>query len=264
MWTISDLFKNFFTHKDFLPSADQLPGTLFTPLHFAVSAICVILTVALCLWFSKKSEHTLRSLFGILWAVVVVLEITKILWETYSGTTVNFEWGGVLPLYPCSIFMYALPFAAWGRGYVRRAACGYICTLGLLGGAINFVYPANILSNYSCVSFAGFHTLFYHGIIVFCALTILLSQYHSYSGVTKWWELLLPATPFLAVSLIANAVNFSPIRSDYMFFRLDSFIFAPIGAATPEWLSVIIVYLVYLLIHALPYLPSYLSSKKKR
>ena len=40
MWTLSDLLKNFFTHKDFLPSADQIPGTMFTPLHFIFSAIC--------------------------------------------------------------------------------------------------------------------------------------------------------------------------------------------------------------------------------
>ena len=31
-------------------------------------------------------------------------------------------------------------------------------------------------------------------------------------------------------------------------------IFAPIGAATPDWLAVILVYAAYLFIHALPYL----------
>ena len=37
MWSFTDLICNFFTHKDFLPPADQLPGTLFTPLHFVAS-----------------------------------------------------------------------------------------------------------------------------------------------------------------------------------------------------------------------------------
>jgi hypothetical protein len=49
-----------------------------------------------------------------------------------------------------------------------------------------------------------------------------------------------------------------------MFFRLDSFIFAPLGAALPEWGSVLMVYGCYLLIHALPYLPSYLSHRLHR
>jgi len=174
MWSFTDLICNFFTHKDFLPPADQLPGTLFTLLHFAVSACWITLIVLGCLLLRKKSEKTIQTVFAGLWIAVVILEIAKILWETFCGTTVEFEVGGILPLYPCSIFMYAMPFAIWGKGKVRYAACGYVCSLGLLGGAINFVYPANILNNYSCISFAGFHTLFYHGVMLLCAATMLL------------------------------------------------------------------------------------------
>lgn len=263
MWTFSDLIKNFFLHKDFLPAKEMIPGTLFTPLHFIFSACLAVLLITLGLHIAKKSERNIRTLFIIIWVAMVVLEATKILWETYTGHTVRFEWGGILPLYPCSIFMYALPFAIWGKGLVRRAACGYVCSLGLLGAAINFVYPANILSNYSCISFAGFHTFFYHGMMLMCALIMLRSGYHSYRHVTKWHHLLLPSMPFLAVSVIANTVNFSRIDSDYMFFKLESFIFAPLGQATADWLAVIIVYVAYLLIHALPYLPSFLSNRNK-
>ena len=264
MWSFGNLIQNFFTHKDFLPPADQLPGTLFTPLHFVTSTCWIGLIVLVCVLLRKKEEKTLRAVFTGLWITVVVLEITKILWETFCGTAVNFEVAGILPLYPCSIFMYALPFAIWGKGKVRYAACGYVCSLGLLGGAINFVYPANILNNYSCISFAGFHTLFYHGVMVLCAALMLLTGYHSYKKVTRTWELLLPAVPALAVSIVANLVNFSPVGSDYMFFRLNSFFFAPLGAATPDWLGVILVYGIYLLICALPYLPFWLFQKKRK
>ena len=263
MWSFTDLICNFFTHKDFLPPADQLPGTLFTLLHFAVSACWITLIVLGCLLLRKKNEKTVQRFFAGLWIAVVILEIAKILWETFCGTTVEFEVGGILPLYPCSIFMYAMPFAIWGKGKVRYAACGYVCSLGLLGGAINFVYPANIVNNYSCISFAGFHTLFYHGVMVLCAATMLLTGYHSYKKVTRARELLLPAIPALAVSVVANLVNFSPIGSDYMFFKLESFFFAPLGAVTPDWLGVILVYGIYLLIHALPYLPFWIAFKKR-
>lgn len=263
MKTIGDLAKNFFTHKDYLPAADQIAGTLFTPLHLTISMLCVAAIVVLSCWAGGKSERQLRWAFGVLWVLVTVLELVKILWETCAGARVELNLVGILPLYPCSIFIYAMPFAVWGKGYVRRAACGYVCSLGLLGGAINFVYPANVLSNYSCVSFAGMHTLFYHGTMVFCAVTMLISGYHRYSGIQKWWELLVPAVPALIVSVVANIVNFSPVDSDYMFFKLESFFFAPLGAATPDWLSVICVYGIYLLIHALPYIPSYVANRRK-
>ncbi len=262
--TLTYLFKNFFTHKDFLPSATELAGTLFTPLHIAFAFVLILVIAGLGLMLSKKSEKTIRVTFALLWVLTICLEAVKIIWESYSGVSVRFEWGGVLPLYPCSIFMYAMPFAIFGKGWVRYMGCGYVCSLGLLGGAINFIYPANILNNYSCISFAGFHTFFYHGTMVFCALVMLKSGYHSYKKATRFCHLLIPAIPALAVSLIANAVNFSKIGSDYMFFRLNSFFFAPIGAAMPDWFSVILVYFIYLLIHALPYLPFYIYGKAKK
>lgn len=263
MFTFTDLLKNFFTHKDFLPSADKIPGTMFTPLHFVFAAIVLAAIIVLGLLVAKKSEKTIRVTFGVIWAIIAILEIVKILWETFSGAEINLELGGILPLYPCSIFMYAMPFAIFGRGKVRYMGCGYVCSLGLLGGSINFIYPATILGNYSCISFAGFHTFLYHGAMVFCALVMLRSGYHSYKWAKKPIDLLLPAIPALCVSVVANLVNFSAIGSDYMFFKLNSFFFAPIGAALPTALCVVIVYFLYLLIHAIPYLPYFCINRKR-
>ena len=261
-WTFTELLRNFFTHKDFLPAADTIPGTMFTPLHFIFAAISLSAVIGLSFYLSRRRERTRRTVFCVLWALIVVLEVVKIAWESFTGATVGIEWTGVLPLYPCSIFMYAMPLCIFGHGDVHRAGCGYLCTLGLLGGTINFVYPATILGNYSCISFAGFHTFLYHGAIVLCALTLLLSGDHSYRGVTRWQQLLIPALPFLGVSVLANLVNFSPIDSDYMFFKLESFIFAPIGRALPDLVCVVIVYAAYLAIHALPYLPSFVANRR--
>ncbi|MBE6926394.1 MAG: hypothetical protein E7461_06080 [Ruminococcaceae bacterium] len=263
MWTISDLIANFFTHKDYLPSADKLPGTLFTPMHFVFALLLTAVVIFACIRCRRVGDRKLKAIFAVLWAFLVVFEITKIVWESVSGKVISFEWGGILPLYPCSIFMYAMPFAIWGKGIVRKAACGYVCTLGLLGGLINFVYPANILNNYSCLSFAGFHTLIYHGTLVFCAFAMLISGYHTYKEAKNFGDLIIPAIPCLIMSIPANIVNFSPINADYMFFKLQSFFFAPIGAALPTIVCVLIVYILYMLIHAIPYIPFYIKNRKR-
>ena len=36
----------------------------------------------------------------------------------------------------------------------------------------NFFYPANVLSNYSCLSFAGAHTMLFHGTMMFCFMLL--------------------------------------------------------------------------------------------
>jgi hypothetical protein len=98
--------------------------------------------------------------------------------------------------------------------------------------------------------------------MVFVALVMLLSHYHSYKGITRAYELVLPSVPFLITSIPANIVNYT-IGADYMFFKLNSFIFAPIGAVLPDAVATAIVYVAFLIIHALPYLPSYIAGKRR-
>jgi hypothetical protein len=262
--TFSELLNNFFTHKDYLPSADKIPGTLFTPLHLVFAAVCLAAVIFFAVFVAKKSEKTMRTVFAVLWGCAVVLEAVKILWETYTGKTVQLELSGVLPLYPCSIFMYAMPFAIWGRGKVRYAACGYVCTLGLLGASINFIYPANILQNYSCISFAGFHTFFFHGTMLFSMLVMLFSGYHRYNGVEKPWEFILPAMPMLIMSIPANIINFSPIGSDYMFFKCNSFFLPALFGSLPDGVTTVLAYLLYAILPASFYLPMYFYKRRQK
>lgn len=263
MKTLKGLLENFFTHKDFLPPKEEIAGTLFTPLQIIFSVVVLSLVIFLAVVVAKRSEKHIRTVLAVLWGFFVIFEVVIILYEVYAGEVPQMEWAGNLSLYPCSIFLFAMPFAIWGKGKVRYAACGYVCSLGFVGGAVNFVYPANVLSNYSCISFAGFHTYSYHSAIIFTTLVMIILGYHAYHKAKKWEDLLLPSVPFLCLSVVANAVNFSPIDSDYMFFKLESFFFAPIGAATPDWFSVIIVYIAYLVIHALPYIPFFIINRKR-
>lgn len=261
--TYIDLLQNYFTHKDYLPSAEEIPGTMFTPLHI-FSALCWLALVAFLVYrFKNKCEQTIQRFLTIAWLCTLVLEPIIVLYDTFAGKDATFDLQGNLSLYPCSLFMFAMPFAIWGKSSVRYAACGYVCTLGLLGGLINFVYPANVISTYSAISFAGFHTQFYHSTIVCCALLMLCSGYHSYTKATNIKQLILPCIPCLIFSIPVNIVNFSPIGSDYMFFRLNSFFFAPLGQMLPTLLCVIIVYFIYAVIHIIPYLPSYIKNRSQ-
>lgn len=190
-------------------------------------------------------------------------EFAIVYFDSCLGKEVRYNISSVLPLWPCSIFLYAAPFAIFAKGDVKYAACGYICTLGLLGGLVNFVYPANYLSSYSCISFAGFRTIFYHGSMVFTALTMLLSGYHSFKKVMFLKQVFLPIIPTLLISIPSNIINFMIPGADYMFFKMESFFFAPIGLATPDWFTLILVYSIYFIIHCVPYLPSYYSNRKR-
>ncbi len=259
------LLKNFFTHKDFLPSASEVPGTIFTPLHWTVSMLLLAAVVGLAIIVGRRrDERLVRRILLVIWICAVILEPTKIIWESVSGKTVALEVGGVLPLYPCSVFMLALPFCVWGNHYLRTAGCGYLCTIGMLGAAINFFYPINVLSNYSCISFAGAHTLLYHGSMLFCCLLVQVSGYHRYTAAEHLWECFLPSIPLLLWSIPANIVNYSPIGSDYMFFKCNSFFLPAIFGDMPDAVTTLLAYLLYAFLPALFYLPGFVCRRLRR
>ena len=256
------LIKNFFTHKDKLAPASELPGTMFTPLHFIVAGIILALVIIFALTVYKK-EKFIKPLFIVLWAVVTVLEVVKITWESTTGNVVKLEVTGILPLYPCSIFMYAMPFAIWGKGKIKQAACGYVCTLGLLGGAVNFFYPMTVLYRYSIISFSAMHSMIYHAIMLFTCLTMLLSKYHSYTGAKTVLDLFLPCIPTLIMSIPANIVNYT-YGADYMFFRGTSAFLPAIFGDTEKIVVTLIIYCLYIIVPACFYLPSFISQKLKK
>ena len=261
MKDIGYLLQNFFTHKDKLAPAEQLPGTMFTPLHFIVAGIILAIVIVSAILVHKK-EKLVKILFIVLWATVSVFEIVKITWESTTGNTVRLEVAGILPLYACSIFMYAMPFAIWGKGKVKQAACGYVCTLGMLGGAVNFFYPMTTLYRYSIISFSAMHSMLYHAVMLFTCLTMLLSGYHRYTRVKSVWDLFLPCVPTMIVSIPANIVNYT-VGADYMFFRgTSAFLPALFGDMEKIWITLII-YALYVIVPACFYLPSFISQKIK-
>ena len=255
MSDLAFLVRNFFTHKDFLPTASQLSGTLYTPLHWVTSAFLLVVVVLGAVYLGKRKDERLvkHILFGI-WICVIILEPSKILWESVSGKVVTLELRGVLPFYPCSVFMPVLPFCIWGGRRLRLAGCGYLCTIGMLGAAINFFYPANVLSNYSCLSFAGLHTLLYHGAMLFACLLVMISGYHRYGDAKTWKECFLPSLPLLIWSIPANVINYSPIGSDYMFFKCNSFFLPAIFGNVHDYVTTVLAYLMYALLPAMFYL----------
>ena len=96
-----DLIANFFTHKDFLPSADKMPGTMFTPLHFIFAAIIAVIVIIGILIVRRLPESKIKIVFTVLWAVLTVAEMAKLIWETTTGRVPEVNWTGNLPVYPC-------------------------------------------------------------------------------------------------------------------------------------------------------------------
>lgn len=253
---------NFFTHKDYLVPANQIPGTIFTPLSYIFEVVVLAIVVFSAIYVAKHKK-LIKPVFTAQWVILLIWEFAIIAFDSLAGKTRGLDYRTSLSLYPCSIFLYVMPLAIWGHGDLKKIACGYVCTLGMLGGAVNFLLPVARLSDYSCLSFAAFHTFAFHGTMVFTFLVMLLSGYHSYGGVTRMRELFYPCIPSLLMSIPANILNYSPLHSDYMYFRGDFFLLQRLFHGASPIFVTITLYALYILIPALFYFPSYLRNRQQ-
>lgn len=257
------VLENFWTHKDFLASPDQIPGTLYTPMQWVFEAVVLGIIISAAVYVCRHKKM-IKPVFTFNLVTLVVLEFIIVYWDSTAGKNPGFDFSTSLSLYPCSIFMYAMPFAIWGRGAAKQAACGYVCTLGLMGALVNFIYPVARLETYSCISFPAFHTFYFHGSMLFTCMVMLMSGYHRFRNVSRWWELFLASLPGLIVSIPANLVNYSPIDADYMYFRGKFPLIAGIFSGMSDVTITAIIYALYLVVPALFYLPSYLAQKRSK
>lgn len=242
----------------------MIPGTLYTPLQLIVELAVLILIICGAVWTANRKEM-IKPVFTGLFVSLVVLEILIDIWDSMAGVQNAFDLSVSLPLYPCSIFMFVLPFMIWGKGIWRQMAYGYTCTLGLIGAAINFLYPASRLRDYSCISFPAFHTFYYHGAMLFTVLVLLLSGTYSLRNIKSRKDLFLASVPGLVFSVPANIVNYSSIPSDYMYFTGQHELAAVIlGNYCTVLTATIIMYLFYIFLPLIMYLPIYGISCVKR
>lgn len=93
--------RKFFTHKDKLAPSLQLPGTMFTPLHFILAGI-FLAAVILCAVLIHKKEKMTKPVFITLWVMLFTC-LTMLLSKYHSYTRVNSAIDLFLPCVPTLI-----------------------------------------------------------------------------------------------------------------------------------------------------------------
>lgn len=197
---------------DYKYNIQGFESDLFSTPHLVYIGIVWVFGIFLC-WLLRKTDHRkITTLLKILFVVSLVLEITKISWESYYDITTGrgFNKGGILPIYTCSLYIFTLPFAAWGRGRVKRSALAFLTTIGLLYGGIGVIY-CNGLNFYPFWTFGAFYSLYFHSAMFVTGVFLLMTGYHK----LQWADALWAMIPIFLLCLVALPVN-HVLHSDYM------------------------------------------------
>ena len=185
---------------------------LFCTAHLVY--ICLVFLLAPLVSYALRNvkREKIANTLKILFFLVAILEVAKISWESYYDVTTGqgFNAGGILPFYSCSLFIFTLPFAAWGKGKAKEIALAFLCTLGLLFGGIGVVY-CNGLNYYPFWTFGAFYSLFFHTTMFATGVFLLRSGYKT----LDWDDALKALVPVLALALIAIPIDYI-LKTDYM------------------------------------------------
>ena len=200
---------NFFVYKYDLSG---FVSDLFSAPHIVYIALVFLLTFPVT-YLLRNIKHERITVFLRVFSIWMVLwEATKITWESYHDIRAGqgFNFGGLLPLYTCSLFIYTLLFAAWGKGKARDASLSFLTTIGLLFGGIGVVY-CNGLNYYPFWTFGAFYSLFFHSSMFIVGVFLLMTGYKK----LVFKDVFTSFIPILLLSVVAIPVNYT-YGADYM------------------------------------------------
>ena len=197
-------------------------------------------------------EKYVNRYIKVMAVVMPVLEITKVTWESIWDvrTGRGFNWGGLLPIYTCSLFMYCMLLAAFTKGKVRDWCLCWIATIGFVGGISNVIFIRG-LNWYPCWTFGAFYSMFFHWVMTFTAMLIVVTRLRRFRFSDIWRSFglhVIFSAPVIAIDFIRDW--------DYMQYKdaggvpLFEDLIEKLQKAGQGWLSVPIMLAVYLALTA--------------
>ena len=151
------------------------PCRLFSIGHFSliiITIICII--IALKKTAHKSKEEVFKIVRG-LTIVIWILEICKICFNIQTFNIYNVkEW---VPLYYCSLLLYAGLLSSFTKGKFKRAGDVFIATGSIIGGIIFIILPTTSLPTYPAFHFISFHSFFFHGTMIYLTILVNITDY---------------------------------------------------------------------------------------
>jgi len=149
------------------------PCGIFTAQHFILMGITFIaIIVALKYTINKKYVEQIIKKCTIF---VCICEIIKITFKIVNYGTSNIN--NYVPLYYCSLLMYAGLLSSFGKGKLKRVGDVFLATGGMIGGLTFIIFPTTSLPTYPMLHLLSIHSFIFHGIMVYLSLLINLTNY---------------------------------------------------------------------------------------
>ncbi len=151
------------------------PCGIFTRGHFILLASTLVgIFIALKFTVNKNKEQIHKIIKNIT-ITACILETIKIIFniQQNSLSAVN----TYIPLYYCSILMYAGLLSSFAKGVLKRIGDVSLATGAIIGGIVFMIYPSTSLPNYPAFHFLSIHSFLFHGMMVYLGILLNKTKY---------------------------------------------------------------------------------------
>ena len=183
---------------------DYEPCGIFTTGHFILLTVTIICIILALKFTYRKNKEDVYKIIKNLTIIICILEIIKIVFSIYQGSFADVN--SYVPLYYCSILLYAGILSSFGKGNFKRAGDVCLATGSIIGGIVFLIYPSTSLPMYPAFHFLSIHSFFFHGTMVYLGILINITNYVELKlSDAKYFAIIIAIMSILA--LIVNKIS---------------------------------------------------------
>ena len=195
------------------PNVETACG-MFTLPHIISLILCIGLII-FALYLSRRLDDKKVTLITRIMAVVfTVWEACKIIFKFAIGDTSPDHW---VPLYFCSLFIYATIFCGFFKGSVCKLGEAFIFGGCILSGFSFLVVPSTSLTEYPVYHFLSIHSMLFHSCMVYLGILYITKKGIELNKADyKRYAIFVGA--FMSLALILNLIlkqNFMLMMNPY-------------------------------------------------
>ena len=151
------------------------PSQIFSIKHFI---LLIVTSIAIYFAVRKTNLGSIRVIKRNILIVTIsvwILETIKIVFNFEIGNRGNLN--TYIPLYYCSIFLYAGLLSSFGKGIIKRVGDVFLATGGIIGGVIFMLFPTTSITMYPLFHYISIQSFIYHGSMVYIGIIVNKSEY---------------------------------------------------------------------------------------
>lgn len=143
---------------------------LFGIEHLILFCITILGIYIAVKYIKIQNEKDIRKIIGKATIFIWILEIIKIIFNLLIGNKNNVN--TYIPLYYCSILLYAGIFSSVCKGKLKRVGDVFIATGGIIGGLTFLILPTTSITTYPIFHFISLQSFIFHGIMIYLGIIV--------------------------------------------------------------------------------------------